>query len=70
MHVLDLLFSLAARGPRFFADGWGDRSLRESMEPEFFLRLASRHADYDVTASLGRLQTPTMVVQVWPSLGT
>jgi hypothetical protein len=33
MHVLDLLFGLAARNPRFFLDGWGDRALCESMDP-------------------------------------
>jgi dienelactone hydrolase len=33
MHVLDLLFGLAARGPLFFSDGWGDRALCESMDP-------------------------------------
>lgn len=33
MHVLDLLFGLAARGPRFFADGWGDRALCDGMDP-------------------------------------
>ncbi len=27
MHVADLLFGMAVRGPRFFSDGWGDRAL-------------------------------------------
>jgi dienelactone hydrolase len=31
LHLLDLLFGMAARGPRFFADGWGDRLLCEGM---------------------------------------
>jgi hypothetical protein len=38
MHVLDLLLGLTARGPRFFADGWGDRALCESMDPEALAR--------------------------------
>jgi dienelactone hydrolase len=38
MHVLDLLFGLAARGPRFFQDGWGDRTLCDSMDPEALSR--------------------------------
>ncbi len=38
MHVLDLLFGLAARGPRFFQDGWGDRALCEAMDPEALSR--------------------------------
>ncbi len=33
MHFLDLAFGFAARGPRFFADGWGDRALCEAMDP-------------------------------------
>jgi dienelactone hydrolase len=33
MHFLDLAFGFAARGPRFFADGWGDRSLCETIDP-------------------------------------
>jgi dienelactone hydrolase len=33
MHVLDFVFGLAARGPRFFQDGWGDRALCEAMDP-------------------------------------
>jgi len=38
MHVLDLLFGLASPGPRFFQDGWGDRDLCESMDPEALSR--------------------------------
>jgi dienelactone hydrolase len=38
MHVLDLVFGLAARGPRFFQDGWGDRALCESMDAEGLAR--------------------------------
>jgi hypothetical protein len=38
MHLLDLLFGLAARGPLFFSDGWGDRALCESMDPEVLSR--------------------------------
>lgn len=38
MHVLDLMFGLAARGPRFFQDGWGDRALCEAMDPEAISR--------------------------------
>ncbi len=34
MHLLDLVFGFAARGPRFFADGWGDRSLCEAIDPD------------------------------------
>lgn len=34
MHLLDLVFGWAARGPRFFADGWGDRALCDAMDPE------------------------------------
>jgi predicted alpha/beta-hydrolase family hydrolase len=34
LHLLDLLFGMAARGPRFFADGWGDRVLCEAIAPE------------------------------------
>ena len=33
MHLLDFVFGLAARGPRFFQDGWGDRALCEAMDP-------------------------------------
>ena len=33
MHFLDLAFGFAARGPRFFADGWGDRALCDTMDP-------------------------------------
>lgn len=33
MHFLDLAFGFAARGPRFFADGWGDRALCEAIDP-------------------------------------
>jgi len=33
MHVLDYLFGLAARGPRFFQDGWGDRLLCVEIDP-------------------------------------
>jgi hypothetical protein len=39
MHVLDYLFGLAARGPRFFQDGWGDRLLCVEIDP---VALASR----------------------------
>jgi hypothetical protein len=38
MHVLDLLFGVAARGPRFFADGWGDRALVEAADPAALAR--------------------------------
>ncbi len=34
MHLLDLVFGMAARGPRFFADGWGDRALCDAIAPE------------------------------------
>ena len=33
MHVLDFLFGATARGPRFFQDGWGDRTLCEEIDP-------------------------------------
>jgi dienelactone hydrolase len=33
MHVLDFLFGAAARGPRFFQDGWGDRALCDAADP-------------------------------------
>lgn len=39
MHLLDLVFGLAARGPRFFADGWGNRELCRQISP---VGLASR----------------------------
>lgn len=38
MHLLDYVFGLAARGPRFFQDGWGDRALCESMDPPALAR--------------------------------
>jgi predicted alpha/beta-hydrolase family hydrolase len=38
MHFLDLVFGLAARGPRFFADGWGDRALCDAIDPEALSR--------------------------------
>ena len=38
MHYLDLLFGWAARGPRFFADGWGDRALCEAIDPAALAR--------------------------------
>jgi hypothetical protein len=34
MHVLDMFFGLAARGPLFFQDGWGDRALCDAIDPE------------------------------------
>ena len=40
MHVLDLIFGLAARGPLFFPDGWGDRDLCEALDPTALARLA------------------------------
>jgi hypothetical protein len=33
MHVLDFLFGAAARAPRFFQDGWGDRALCDAADP-------------------------------------
>lgn len=39
MHLLDLVFGFAARGPRFFADGWGDRALCQAIDPETLARL-------------------------------
>jgi hypothetical protein len=38
MHVLDYVFGLAARGPRFFQDGWGDRALCDAMDPQALSR--------------------------------
>lgn len=38
MHLLDLVFGMAVRGPRFFADGWGDRALCDALSPEALLR--------------------------------
>jgi dienelactone hydrolase len=39
MHLFDLLFGLAARGPRFFEDGWGDRILCDgAADPEELMR--------------------------------
>jgi dienelactone hydrolase len=38
MHVLDLFFGLAARGPLFFQDGWGDRELCDAIDPETLSR--------------------------------
>jgi dienelactone hydrolase len=52
MHVLDLLFGLAARGPRFFQDGWGDRALCEAIDP---LALASR-PPHVLAVRLGRVR--------------
>ncbi|MFY3743850.1 alpha/beta hydrolase family protein [Anaeromyxobacter sp. Red801] len=49
MHVLDVLFGLTAAGPRFFADGWGDRRLVKRLQP---LPLA-RRAPARVDVSLG-----------------
>jgi hypothetical protein len=37
MHLLDILFGLAARGPRFFPDGWGDRALCDALVPASLL---------------------------------
>jgi dienelactone hydrolase len=42
MHVLDLLFGLAARGPRFFQDGWGDRALCDEIDPVALARRPPR----------------------------
>lgn len=39
MHLLDLILGVAARGPRFFADGWGEPSILEEIDP---VALASR----------------------------
>ena len=38
MHFLDLAFGFAARGPRFFADGWGDRALCDAVDPRMLAR--------------------------------
>jgi dienelactone hydrolase len=38
MDLLDFVFGLAARGPRFFQDGWGDRALCEAMDPQALSR--------------------------------
>jgi dienelactone hydrolase len=38
MHLLDLAFGMAARGPRFFEDGWGDRELCDASDPELLMR--------------------------------
>ena len=32
MHLLDLFFGMAARGPRFFEDGWGDRAIFDALD--------------------------------------
>jgi Alpha/beta hydrolase domain containing 18 len=46
MHLFDLLFGLASRGPRFFEDGWGDRVLSECAEdPERLMRRSARPLD-------------------------
>ncbi len=50
MHFLDLAFGFAARGPRFFADGWGDRELCDTMDP---IALAGRKIPL-VPVTLGR----------------
>lgn len=38
MDLLDYVFGLAARGPRFFQDGWGDRAVCEAMDPRALAR--------------------------------
>ena len=51
MDVLDFMFGLAARGPRFFQDGWGDRALCEAMDP----------------IALSRRRIPRIEVQLGPA---
>jgi dienelactone hydrolase len=51
MNVLDLLFGLAARNPRFFLDGWGDRALCEEMDPD----------------AISRRRVPRIVVRLGPA---
>lgn len=51
MHVLDYMFGLAARGPRFFQDGWGDRALCEATDP----------------IALSRRRIPRLEVELGPS---
>lgn len=42
VHLLDLFFGMAARGPRFFEDGWGDRAIVDALDLD---ELASRRAE-------------------------
>jgi hypothetical protein len=49
---LDLFFGMAARGPRFFEDGWGDRAIVEALDLE---ELASRRAS-PIQVRLGEAQ--------------
>lgn len=51
MHFLDLVMGLASRGPRFFADGWGDRALCDAIDPE----------------ALARRRIPTLHVRLGPA---
>lgn len=51
MHYLDLLFGLAARGPRFFEDGWGDRALCEATDPAALARRPPARIDLSLGPS-------------------
>jgi len=42
MHLLDFLFGMAAGQPRFFADGWGDRSVCGAIDPDTLMRRRPR----------------------------
>jgi hypothetical protein len=52
MDLLDLFFGVASRGPRFFEDGWGDRALFDTVEPELLMRRRVR----PIEVRLGRAQ--------------
>ncbi len=67
MHVLDLLFGYAARGPRFFQDGWGDRALCDEIDPvalaarpppQIGLRLAKARSAFGGLLSEGSFESP------------
>lgn len=42
MHFLDFLFGMAAGKPRFFADGWGDRSFCTGVDFDALVRRRAR----------------------------
>ena len=42
MHFLDFFIGVAIRDHRFFVDGWGDRAICDSTDPEALLRRRTR----------------------------
>jgi dienelactone hydrolase len=51
MHLLDLIFGVAIRGHHFFEDGWGDRAICASADPELLLRRRTRPLDVRLSPS-------------------